>query len=60
MKTYLDCLPCFMRQALRAGRIATKDEKKIKVLLDEVGCMTKEMQEKGLTFDVALGNTWLK
>ncbi len=39
MKTYLDCLPCFMNQALRAGRIATNDEKKIKKLLDEVGMM---------------------
>ena len=36
MKTYLDCLPCFMRQALWAGRIATRDEKKVKELLDHV------------------------
>jgi len=43
MKTYLDCLPCFMGQALRAGRIATKDENKIKALLDDVGCMIKEI-----------------
>lgn len=39
MKTYLDCFPCFLSQALRAGRIATDDEKKIKQLLDEVGMM---------------------
>ena len=43
MKTYIDCLPCFMNQALRAGRIATKDENKIKILLDEVGCMIKDI-----------------
>jgi len=43
MKTYLDCLPCFMRQALWAGRIATDDEKKIKELLDHVGCMIQEI-----------------
>ncbi len=43
MKTYLDCLPCFMSQALRAGKIATKDEKKIKELLDNVGCMLKDI-----------------
>jgi uncharacterized protein with ATP-grasp and redox domains len=43
MKTYLECLPCFMGQALRAGRIATKDEKKIKTLLDDIGCMIKEI-----------------
>ena len=39
MKTYLDCLPCFMTQALRAGRVATNDEKKIKELLDEIGSL---------------------
>jgi len=43
MKTYLDCLPCFMNQALRAGRIATKDEIKIKALLDDVGCIIKDI-----------------
>jgi uncharacterized protein with ATP-grasp and redox domains len=39
MKTYLDCFPCFLEQALRAARIATNDEKKIKKVLDEVGMM---------------------
>ena len=43
MKTYLDCLPCFMSQALRAARIATDDEKKIKKVLDEVGMMLKDI-----------------
>jgi damage-control phosphatase, subfamily I len=38
MKTYLDCIPCFMLQALRAGKFATKDESKIKEILDRVGC----------------------
>lgn len=37
MKTYLDCIPCFFKQALRAGRLATDDEMKIKRLLKEVG-----------------------
>ncbi len=32
-----------MSQALRAGKIATKDEKKIKELLDNVGCMLKDI-----------------
>jgi len=41
MKLYLDCIPCFMQQALRAGRIATSDEKKIKQILDETGEMVK-------------------
>lgn len=43
MRTYLDCLPCFLHQALRAGRIATDDEEKIKQLLDEVGMMLKSI-----------------
>lgn len=43
MKTYLDCLPCFLSQALRAARIATSDERKIKRVLDEVGIMLKDI-----------------
>ncbi len=43
MKTYLECLPCFLNQALRAGRIATNDEKKIKRIMDEVGMMLKDI-----------------
>ncbi len=41
MKTYLDCFPCFLNQALRAARIATDDDKMIKRVLDEVGMMLK-------------------
>jgi uncharacterized protein with ATP-grasp and redox domains len=41
MKLYLDCIPCFMQQALRAGRLATSDEKKLKQILDETGEMVK-------------------
>jgi len=43
MKTYLDCLPCFLQQTLRAGRIATDDEKILKQLLDDVGMMLKDI-----------------
>ncbi len=43
MKTYLDCLPCFVEQALRASRIATDDDKLIKQVLDDVGDMIKEI-----------------
>jgi len=43
MKTYLECFPCFLNQALRAGRIATDDERKIKRILDEVGMMLKDI-----------------
>ena len=43
MKTYLDCIPCFMDQALRAGRISGMYEAAVKRLLDEVGCMIKAL-----------------
>jgi uncharacterized protein with ATP-grasp and redox domains len=37
MKSYLDCIPCFFDQALRAARVATRDERKQKLLMDELG-----------------------
>ncbi len=43
MKTYLDCLPCFLNQALRAGRMVTHDEMKLKKILDEVAMMVKDI-----------------
>jgi len=43
MRTYLDCFPCFLNQALRAARIATDDEEKIKRVLDEVGMMLRDI-----------------
>ncbi|MBN1907673.1 MAG: DUF89 family protein [Deltaproteobacteria bacterium] len=43
MKTYLDCFPCFLSQALRASRIATSDEKRIKKVLDEIGMLLKDI-----------------
>lgn len=39
MRTYLDCFPCFLQQALRAARQATDDPVTIKQVLDEVGRM---------------------
>jgi len=36
MKIYLDCLPCFLRQALDASRMAVDDETKQRQVLDEV------------------------
>lgn len=43
MKTYLDCLPCMMNQALHTARIATNDYAKIKLVLDEVGAIIKDI-----------------
>ncbi len=43
MKTYLECIPCFMQQAYRTARIATSDEEKIKEVLNVVGEMIKSI-----------------
>jgi uncharacterized protein with ATP-grasp and redox domains len=34
--TYLDCIPCFLRQALEAGRMATDDEKVVARIMQQV------------------------
>ena len=34
MKTYLDCYPCFLRQALEAARIGKADERQQRLVLD--------------------------
>ena len=36
MKTYLDCLPCFLNQALKTGRIVTSEEKILRKIMDQV------------------------
>jgi len=36
MRTNLDCFPCFLRQALEASRMATKDERTYRQVLDSV------------------------
>ncbi len=36
MKTYLECIPCFMQQALRAGRMTAKNDEQVKLILDKV------------------------
>jgi uncharacterized protein with ATP-grasp and redox domains len=43
MKTYLDCIPCFLKQALFAARAALDDEKKIKQVLDRIGMLISEI-----------------
>lgn len=43
MRTYLDCIPCFLKQALWASRLTTTDERKIKSVLNEVGMMVKDI-----------------
>ncbi len=43
MKTYIDCLPCFVSQALRAARIASDDEEIIRKVVNETGMMLKDI-----------------
>ena len=43
MKTYLECIPCFFKQALFAAREATNDEKMIKRVLDAVASHLPEI-----------------
>ncbi len=43
MKTYLDCLPCLMSQALRAVRVATDDEAVQRQVIDAVAAMIPEL-----------------
>lgn len=43
MKTYLDCIPCFFKQALFAARAALDDDEKIKQVLDRIGMLVSEI-----------------
>ena len=36
MKTYLECIPCFIKQSLEAARMATDDETVHETVLKEV------------------------
>lgn len=36
MKTYLDCIPCFFKQALESSRIAGASKKKQKIILEQI------------------------
>ena len=42
MRTYLDCIPCFFAQALKAAKIAGADENTQKKILDEVSRLVPE------------------
>ncbi|MFA6617886.1 MAG: ARMT1-like domain-containing protein [Candidatus Neomarinimicrobiota bacterium] len=43
MKTYLKCIPCFVKQALSVAEISFDDDRDIKDLLDKVGCRIKDI-----------------
>ncbi len=54
MKTYLDCIPCFVRQALRVGRLSTENEKEIKEILDNVGSLIKDIPMESSPPEIAM------
>lgn len=43
MRTYLDCIPCFLEQALRAARMMTNDEEKVKNILNTIVYMVPDI-----------------
>ena len=43
MKTYLDCIPCFFRQAIEAARMAGFSDRKQKKVVDELGRILPEL-----------------
>ncbi|MCK5563602.1 MAG: DUF89 family protein, partial [Planctomycetes bacterium] len=43
MRIYLDCISCFVRQALDAARLATDDEQVHKKVVDQVLRMTADL-----------------
>ncbi len=43
MKIYLDCIPCFLKQTIQAGRLVTEDEKLIRKMADEAALMIPEI-----------------
>ena len=43
MRTYLECIPCFFRQALEAARKAGADEVTQKGILDRLACMLPDI-----------------
>jgi len=43
VKVYLDCIPCFFRQALEAARWATTDVQRHRAVLDEVAALVPRL-----------------
>ena len=42
MKTYLDCFPCFLRQALEAARMVEADEERQRMILDRTMALLRD------------------
>jgi len=55
MKTYLDCYPCFLKQALSTVRLSTDDMNKQKKVLDKVMDILKDYQFDSPPPEIARG-----
>ncbi len=53
MKTYLDCIPCFVKQALRVGKITTNNEIEIKEILDITGRLIPDIPREASPPEIA-------
>lgn len=45
MRQYLDCIPCYFRQAIQAGRFAGADEALIRRILEDIGAMLPDIPD---------------
>ena len=55
MKTYLDCIPCFFKQALAAARISTGDETIHRRVLNAVALMVPDLALTATPPEIAQG-----
>jgi len=53
LKTYLDCIPCFFRQALAAARISSEDETVHRHVLNAVALMIPDLALKATPPEIA-------
>ena len=52
MRVYLDCFPCFMRQALDAARMATDDQAAQREVLDRVAALLPTIPPRATPIDM--------
>ena len=45
MRQYLDCVPCYFRQAIQAGRLAGADDALIRRILEEIGALLPDIPD---------------
>lgn len=53
MKTYLDCIPCFFRQALAAAKISSEDETLHRCVLNAVALMIPDLTLNATPSEIA-------